>query len=114
MDFTFSIKEKDGINIVSLEGNLIEKNQATELIDEIESLIERNESKFVLSMSDFKYMNSTGLNVMINVLTKARKAGGEAVICSMPDKIKELMVITKLNSVFTIADNLEEALQKLK
>jgi anti-sigma B factor antagonist len=114
MDFTFSIKEQDGISIISLEGNLIEKNQATELIEEIESLIEKNASKFILNMASFKYMNSTGLNVMINILTKARKAGGEAVICSMPDKIKELMVITKLNSVFTIAETLEEAIQKLK
>jgi anti-anti-sigma factor len=60
-------------------------------------------------MSDFKYMNSTGLNTLITILTRARKAGGEAIVCSVPDNIKSLLAITKLNSIFTVVTNEAEA-----
>jgi anti-sigma B factor antagonist len=56
-------------------------------------------------------MNSTGLNVLLNILSKARKSGGEAVICCVPEKIKSLLVITKLINVFSVVDNEELAAQ---
>jgi len=113
MEFEYDIKEKDGINVITIKGNLIEKGQAGKLMEEIEEKVLDNSNKFVINMTDFKYMNSTGLNVLVNILTKARKSGGEAVICCMPNKIKELLVITKLNTVFNIADDLENALKQI-
>jgi len=88
---------------------LIEKNQAFELLETLDDIMARNISRFIIEMSEFGYMNSTGLNVLINILTKARKAGGEVVIASVPDNIRSLMLITKLNSIFTIVDNEQEA-----
>ena len=58
-------------------------------------------------------MNSTGLNVLLGILSKARKSGGEAVICAVPEKIKSLLVITKLVNVFSVVDTEEHAVQAL-
>ena len=112
MNFDFDIHSSNGIQQIDIKGNLIEKNQAEGLLGEIDNLIELDTNRFIINMQEFQYMNSTGLNVLINILTKARKSGGEAVICNMPDKIKELMLITKLNAVFTTADSLDMALQQ--
>jgi anti-anti-sigma factor len=54
-------------------------------------------------------MNSTGLNVLLMILTKARKAGGEAVLCNVSSNISSLLSVTKLNSVFSIYGSLAEA-----
>jgi len=48
-------------------------------------------------------MNSSGLNTLIQLLTKARVAGGEAVLYNMNKKINELILITKLHTLFKIA-----------
>src|SRR5689334_7358220 len=109
MDFTYKISEKGAYAIVEMSGNLIEKNQATPLLDEIAALIAKGITSFVISMENFKYLNSNGLNVLITILTKSRKAGGDTTICCISDKIKELLIITKLNSVFTIAESLTAA-----
>jgi anti-sigma B factor antagonist len=114
MEFEYEIADKKGLKIVSLKGNLIEKSQAQPLLDEIALLIENSNTKFALSLKEFKYMNSTGLNVFITILTRARKAGGEAVLCCVPEKVKQLLIVTKLNTVFTTADSLEGALKKLE
>lgn len=113
MDFEYQITEKGSYTLVQLKGNLIEKNQANSLMEEIDGLSEKENSHFVISLSDFKYMNSTGLNVLLGILSKARKSGGEAVICAVPEKIKNLLSITKLVNVFQVVDDEQLAEQAL-
>ena len=105
MEFGYNITDKSKYTLVSLKGNLIEKNQANDLMEDISTMTEKDGSNFVIDLADFKYMNSTGLNVLLGILSKARKSGGEAVICAVPEKIKTLLVITKLVNVFSVVDN---------
>lgn len=114
MDFTYSIKNKGNYAIVEMSGNLIDKNQATPLLDEIQDNINKGINSFVISMENFRYLNSNGLNVLVNILTKSRKNGGDTTICCISDKIKELLIITKLNTVFTITDDLPAAIQQFQ
>src|SRR5436190_10272675 len=109
MEFGYSISNKGHYIVVSLKGDLIEKNQANDLMEEIGQMADKKENNFVISLGDFRYMNSTGLNVMLGILARARKNGGEAVICAVPEKIKTLLVITKLVNVFSVVDTEEEA-----
>lgn len=109
MEFGFKIIQKDSYSLIKLNGNLIEKNQANGLMEEIDSHSEGTHLNYVIDLSAFQYMNSTGLNVLLNILSKARKSGGEAVICAVPEKINSLLVITKLNNVFSVLENEEAA-----
>lgn len=113
MEFTYKITEKSNYSLISLKGNLMEKNQANDLMEDINQLAEKDGINFVISLEDFKYMNSTGLNVLLGILSKARKSGGEAVICAVPEKIKSLLVITKLVNVFSVVDSEELAAKAL-
>lgn len=89
-------------------GELIDKNQALELLTEIENHLQKGENKFLLNFNKLDYINSSGLNVLINILTKARKSGGDIVICGINKKIEELLIMTKLDGIFKLVDN-EEA-----
>ena len=114
MEFSYKILPQGNSNVIFLDGILNDKAQAQPLLDEIDQLILSNSNKFVISMKDSKYINSTGLNVLINILTKARKAGGDAIISDVPAKINELLLITKLNTVFTVTSTVDEAVLVLK
>src|SRR4030095_11365431 len=105
MEFTYKIEEKKDYCLLHFSGNLIEKSQALDMFERFEELLNKELKKFVIDMADCKYMNSTGLNTLITILTRARKAGGEAIVCAVPDNIKTLLAITKLNSIFTVVDN---------
>ena len=100
--------------VFTLAGELIDRNQANELVAEIDKMIAAGKSKFILEMSELKYINSSGLSVLIILLTKARKNEGEIVISCVTPKVKELLVITKLNSVFAVTKDVESAIKKLK
>ena len=96
MEFNYTISKKEGYAVIDMSGNLIDKNLATPLLDEIQTVIDGGTKNFVISMENFKYLNSNGLNVLVNILTKSRKNGGDTTVCSLNNKIKELLIITKL------------------
>jgi len=110
MKFSFDIKKESDVNIILLEGELIDKSQATGLLHNIDVLIEKGEGKFVFDLSGIQYLNSSGLNVLINVLTKSRKEGGDVVITNVSKKVNQLFLITKLNTIFTMAESKEAAI----
>ncbi|MDQ3108486.1 MAG: STAS domain-containing protein [Bacteroidota bacterium] len=112
MSFTYNIIQKNPVAVFSLYGELIDRNEGQRIMDEVNLLSEEGQHNFVLELSELKYVNSTGLNVLINILTKARKNGGDLIICCVAKKVQELLVITKLNSVFNVMDSTEEAIEK--
>ncbi len=112
--FTYSINEKPNYTLVSIGGRLIEKDAAEPLIAEVEKLISEGKNKIVVYGKRLDYMNSSGLGVLLHVLTKARNSGGEAVLCELSKKVKQLFIITKLTSVYSVLDSLEEAEEKFK
>ena len=112
MSFTFNINQKEPVAIISLYGELIDRDEAQHLLEQINGLADDGQKNFILELSELKYMNSTGLNVLINVLTKSRKNGGDLVICGVSKKVQELLLITKLISVFSVTSTIEEAISK--
>lgn len=113
MILDYKITEKNGIQILVLSGELIDKNQAIDLIKSVDELLEAEKNKFVIDLSTLKYMNSSGLNVLIQLLTKTRTSGGDSVICNVSKKVNELLIITKLNTLFKVADTQEAACKLL-
>ena len=113
MIFEYKSSKKNDINLFQLNGELIDRNQATELLAEIDAKLRNEENKILLNLLDLRYINSSGLNVLINILTKARKEGGDVAICCVNKKIAELLVITKLDSIFNVSENEEKAVELL-
>jgi len=108
MVFDFTISKQDNLAVISLSGSLIERSQAEALLHKAEELVQEGVFKWAIDLQKLDYMNSSGLNTLIQLLTKARNAGGEAVLYHMNKKINELMLITKLHTLFKIAESKEE------
>ena len=100
--------------ILEFEGDLIEIPRDTGLTIVIEDAIEQGVRVCAIDISKLRYMNSTGINTLILVLTKFRNRGGEVVLINPSDQIKNLLIITKLSAIFTIAYSKEEAMQLLE
>jgi len=114
MSFSASTKKDGDILHVLLTGNLITKQQVDNLLDDLEFEYSQGFTKVIIDLGSMNFMNSTGLNVLINILTVTRNKGGEVVIVNVPDKVRKLLLITKLDSVFDIEETIEQAKEKLK
>ncbi len=111
--FNFNILKENNKLQVNLNGRIMQSEDSLSLLEEINSLLSNDLNRVILNLENLDYINSNGLNCFINILTKARNIGGEVVIINVPEKIQKLLLISKLNTVFTIKNTLEEAIEIL-
>lgn len=112
MEHTYEIQ--NNILIIHLKGDLIGENNGPELVKIANDSIHEKVIHCAVDLSEVRYMNSSGIGVLITLLTKYRNHEGEMVLIKPSEKIEKLLLITKLNKIFSIVDSKEEALQILK
>lgn len=113
--FELQVSDQEGAKVFHLKGRLMDQQQADHLMEVLDKHLEGNEGvNVILDMGELLYMNSTGLNIMISVLTRTRKAGGQVLLASISHGVRQLFVVTKLDTVFPILDTVELALAKLR
>ena len=100
--------------VLTLEGNLIGEDMGSGILEVTNDAIGDGILKCLIDIEQVKYINSTGIGVLITLLTKFRNQGGEVVIMHPSEHVQKLLVITKLTAIFKIADNLEEAVDYLQ
>ncbi len=113
MDFTYQIEKKPNHAVLHLKGMLMDKTHSAPLLAEVDTLVKNGTNRYVVNLAGMDYMNSSGLNTLVNILTKSRTKGGEVVVANVSEKVKQLFLITKLNTLFTITDSIEEAEKNL-
>lgn len=112
MDFTS--KDQDDIFILSLNGNLIGEEAGSGILETANEAINRGMILCLIDIEHVKYINSSGIGVLITLLTKFRNKEGEVVIVKPSEHVNKLLIITKLTAIFKIADSIEEAIKELK
>lgn len=110
MAFDYKLEKNGDIVTLNLAGRLVDKVEAIEISVDIEEELSQGHNKFIIDLSELEYMNSTGLNILINLMNKTRENKGEAVITGSKPRILSLFSVTKLNTVFKICADKEEAL----
>lgn len=103
-------------NILNLEisGDLIGENNGPGLVEIVNDHINEGVTKCIIDISGVRYMNSSGIGVLITILTKLRNKDGEVALLNPSEQVKKLLAITKLNNIFTIYDAKEEAIASFK
>ena len=110
--FDFTIAEKSNHWVVDLKGRMMDTESIKELISQVEEAL-KTHNKIILNLEQLEYLNSSGLNTLISILTKSRVKGGETIITNVPESVNKLFIISKLNTVFEIKNSVEEAEQEL-
>ena len=105
----FTSNNENGYTVFELSGNLIGEHDGMPLADAFNESIQNGERKFIIDLTELKHINSSGLGVLITLLTRARKKDGELVLVNPSEYIRNLMLITKLNTIFKVYDELQEA-----
>jgi len=80
--------------------------------DELETVIDREIASGVLicvaDLSGVRFMNSSGLGILLRIFTRFRNKGGEMYLIRPPEHLNRLLVVSKLHSVFPIINSADE------
>ncbi|HEX2865815.1 MAG TPA: STAS domain-containing protein [Ignavibacteriales bacterium] len=103
--------EQYGAVVIELKGNVMGGPEAAELSEVLHKLVEEKKLHVIIDLSDVKFMNSSGLGMLISGYTTMKNAGGNMVLANATEKIYSLLMITKLVTIFENYDSVEEAVK---
>jgi anti-sigma B factor antagonist len=106
MNFKHEIKDQK--LIIRLSGDLIGEDNGAAVVDVVATAIQQQVLVCVIDISGLRYINSSGIGVLITILTKFRNKGGEVYLMKPSENVQKLLVITKLNAIFQIIQNESE------
>jgi anti-sigma B factor antagonist len=105
------IEEKYQAAIIELGGNLVGGENADLFRNKLYELIEQKKKNIVVDMTNVKMVNSTGIGILISGLTTLKNASGDLKLAHISDNVKGVLSITRLNNVFHIYSNVDEAVK---
>ncbi len=104
---------KDGVAVIYLSGNLLGENANGPVLEYVKEQLEGGVKKVLFNLTDLKYINSTGLGMLMTALAKVKNAGGDMYLCNVPELMTKILKMMKLESAFSISASEEEAVKSL-
>jgi anti-sigma B factor antagonist len=100
----------EGVTILDLVGQ-IKLTQGDEMLkDKIHSVVHQGNTKILVNLAGVDYVDSAGLGELVGAYTTVAKAGGKMKLLHVTKKMRDLLSITKLLTVFDTYDSEQEAI----
>ncbi len=106
--------EKYNAVVIELKGNVMGGPEAQEFNDLLHKFVDEGKKNIVVNLASVKFMNSSGLGMLISGYTTIKNAGGSLKLANATEKINSLLVITKLITIFENFDSVEKAAESFK
>jgi anti-sigma B factor antagonist len=105
----FHRRVSDGVTILALTGKLIVGDATAALKEQMKALTEQGVTKLILDLAGVDYIDSSGLGTLVYCFSTFRKQGGTLKLMNLSRRNIELMLLTKLETVFEVFDNEQAA-----
>jgi anti-sigma B factor antagonist len=94
------LREKEGIAILDCAGQLIAGEGTILLRERVTELVGQGKQQLVLNLAGVTYIDSSGLGALVMCFTMVRRGGGMMKLLNLSRRNVELIVLTKLETVF--------------
>ncbi len=106
-----SVVEKYTAAVIELKGDIVGGPYNEEFSSTLRKLISDQKKNIVIDLAETKYMNSSGLGMLISGYTTVKNSGGDLKLANVTKKIESLLVITKLSAIFENYSTVDEAVK---
>lgn len=108
-------EQKHGdVVVLALKGKLMGGPETMAVHEKVKELCGNKVTKVVIDLRKVKWMNSSGLGILIGSMTTIKNAGGEMKLAAVTEKVQSLFMITKLVTIFDTEDDVETAIKNFK
>ena len=107
-------RQAGDVTILDLTGEVRLGDSSVALRDSVRKLADVGKTKVLLNLAGVKYIGSSGIGELIANYTTISRQGGQLKLLNLTDRIQNLLVITKLLTVFDSYDNEAEALKSFE
>jgi anti-sigma B factor antagonist len=99
---------REGVGILTLKGRLT-VGESSSLREKVNAMLAAGTKNIVLDLSGVDYIDSTGLGSMVICFTTLKKAGGAAKLVNPNKRNIELLLLTKLHTIFEVFNEVTDA-----
>lgn len=102
-------RDPSGVTVLRADGQLVVGNRQ-ELKELVQAALDRGDRKFLVDFERTGYIDSSGLGALVSMAKRVREAGGELRLSGLNDDLRSLFELTKLDTLFVIAETPQQAL----
>ena len=114
MSLSIVSRSMDGVTILDLSGRITLGEDSVQVRNTIRDLIGKGQKNILLNMGNVNYIDSAGLGELVSAYTTATNQAASVKLLSLTKKVKDLLQLTKLYTVFDVFDDEASALSSYK
>jgi len=111
---TIASREVDGVTVLDLNGRITLGEGSVQLREAIRDLISKGARTILLNMGDVNYIDSSGLGELVSAYTTAKNQSASVKLLNLTKKVKDVLQLTKLYTVFDVYEDEASAISSFK
>ncbi len=105
MSVKFTNRQVGDVTVIDAAGRITLGEPASQFRDNIRDLATKGDKKILLNLSEVSYIDSSGIGEMVSGFTTVTNHGGQLKLLGLNKRVKDLLQITKLYTVFEVFDD---------
>ena len=114
MSLKASSRQVDDVTVLDLSGRVVLGEGSETLREALRDLVSRGHKKILVNLGDVSYVDSSGLGALVSGYTSVTSQQGQLKLLNLTKKIRDLLQITKLLTVFEVFDDEASALKSFQ
>lgn len=114
MSLKLSTRQVGDVTVVDAAGRITLGEGSSAFRDLVKDLISKGSKKVLLNLGEISYIDSSGIGELVSSFTTVQNAGGQMKLLNLSKRVKDLLQITKLYTVFEVYEDEAAALASFK
>jgi len=106
---TIETRTVNDVTILDIHGKITIGEGSAEIRNKVRDLLQAGRKKILLNLGDVSYVDSSGIGELVSSYTTVTNQGGDLKLLNLTKKLRELLAITKLLTVFDTFDDEDKA-----
>ena len=105
MSVKLNIRQVGDVSVVDVAGRITLGEGSSALRDAIKELLGKGQKKILLNLGEVSYIDSSGIGELVSGFTSVTNGGGQLKLLNLNKRVKDLLQITKLYTVFDVHED---------
>lgn len=105
MSVKLNTRQVGDVNVVDVAGRITLGEGSSALRDALRDMVTKNQKKILLNLGEVSYIDSSGIGELVSGFTTVTNSGGELKLLNLNKRVKDLLQITKLYTVFDVHED---------
>jgi anti-sigma B factor antagonist len=110
MSFEMKVRNADGVSIVDVAGRVTLGEGASTVGNTLRRMAAGGQNKILLNLAGLTYLDSAGIGVLVSTFATITNAGGQLKLLNLTHTVKDVLLLTKLYTVFEVYEDEAAAL----